>query len=455
MSPAPSDILRRRLRVLRDWTWPASAMDQSLDFAPIIRRLYTVIGVGVVGFIVWAAVTPLAGGVVSQGRVTVESNRKAVQHLEGGVVDKIFVKDGQAVQAGEVLVRLRDVQSRGAYGAADENYWGLRATQARLEQETLGAINLAWPPDLKAAAAANPQVSRKLDNERGSFVSRRKELAEKQALLNQHSAELSQQKAGAESQHRAAEDQLQSVRSELKDMRDLFEKGLATRSRVSSLERSAQALEGEVGERNAEIARLALTMQETQLQISQTRSERQSEVTAALEKVRTNLSEIAGRRTATADVLERAAVRAPMSGEVMGLSLFSSGTVIRPGETIMQIVPQGKALIVEAEVGLRDIEAIRTGLPARVQFTAFPRTAPRLAGVVSYVSADAIADVQHNRSFYEARIAIEPKELSRLGALKLVPGMPAEIIVETRKRTVMDYLLGPMLDLFSHAFRES
>ena len=455
MSLIPAKALRRRLGILRDWTWPASASDPSLDLAPIIRRLYGVIGLGVIGFWVWAAFTPLAGGVVSQGRVEVESNRKAIQHLEGGVVEAIMVKDGQAVQAGQVLVRLRDVQSKGAYGAADENYWGLRATQARLEQESHGAGALTWPADLKAAAIANPEVARKMDNERGSFLSRRKEMADKEAVLTQRSAELSQQRDGVEAQRHAAQDQLESVRGELKDMRALYEKGLATRSRVSALERSAQALEGDVGEKGADMARLVLAMQETRLQISQTRSEHQSEITAGLQKARNDLSDMAGRRTTTADVLERTTVRAPMSGVVMGMSIFTKGAVVRPGETIMQIVPQGEALIVDAEIGLRDIESIHMGLPARVQFSALPRTAPRLIGTVAYVSADAVVDAQRNRSFYDARIAIGPKELSRLGALKLVPGMPVEVIVETRKRTVMDYLLGPVLDVFSRAFREA
>lgn len=455
MSLAPIvSPLGRRLQTLRDWIWPASSSDPTLDLAPIIRRLYTLIGLGVIGFGLWAAATPLAGGVVSQGRVTVESNRKLVQHLEGGVVDKILVKDGQTVKAGEPLVRLRDVQSRGAYGAADENYWGLRATQARLEQEGRGAAVLVWPADLKAAGAASPEIARKMENERGAFASRRKELTDKNAVLEQRIEELTKQKEGAAAQRRAADDQLQNVRGELKDMRELYEKGLAIRSRVSSLERAGQALQGEAGERGGEMARLDAAMQETRLQIVQTRSERQSEITGLLEKTRNDLSEITGRRSSTADVLERATVRAPLSGVVMGLSVFSPGAVVKPGDTLMQIVPQGDALIIDAPIGLRDIDAVHVGLPARVQFTAFPRTAPRLMGSVSYVSADALPESQRSRSFYDARVVIGPQELSRLGALKLVPGMPVEVIVETRKRTALDYLVGPVLDLFSRSFRE-
>ncbi len=456
MTLAPSSKPPRgRLRHLLGWMGPEPSHDPSLSLGPIIHQLYAVIGFGIIGFLLWAALTPLAGGVVSQGHVAVESNRKAIQHLEGGVVEQVLVKNGQTVSSGEVLVRLRDVQSRGAYGAADENYWGLRATQARLEQESRGAAVLAWPTDLKVAAASAPQIAQKLENERRAFSSRRRELADRQAVLAQRISELNQQKEGASAQRRASLDQLQSVNAELKDMRGLFEKGLATRSRVATLERTAQALEGEAGERGAEISRLTLAMQETQLQIRQTRSERQSEITASLAKTRNDISDMIGRRTMTGDVLERTTVRAPTAGVVIGLSVYTPGTVVKPGDTLMQIVPQGEALIVDAPVRLRDINAVHVGLPARVQFTAFPRTAPRLMGTVSYVSADALPDAQKNLTFYDLRIAINAQELRRLGALKLVPGMPAEVIVETRRRTVLDYLFGPIADLFSRAFRET
>jgi HlyD family secretion protein len=454
LTPAPH-ASKTWLRTLRDWTWPARDEDPSLDTAPIVRTLYVVIGVGLAGFLAWMAVTPLSGGVVSQGRVAVESNRKAIQHLEGGVVDKILVHNGQAVTAGQVLVRLRDVESRGAYGALDENYWGLRAAQTRLEHESRGAGVLTWPADVQAAAAHSQQIAQKLQNERAAFISRRQELSDKDAILNQRIAELAQQREGAAAQRQAAEDQLMNVRDELKDMSGLYERGLATRSRVLALQRSAQALEGEAGERGAEVSRLRLSEQETKLQIVQAHSERQSEVTASLEKTRSDLSETQGRRTASGDVLDRSAVRAPMSGVVMGLTIFTPGAVVKPGDTLMQVVPQGETLIVDTAIGLKDIATVHVGLPARVQFTAFPRTAPRLLGSVTYVSADALPDPQHNQSFYDARIAINAREMARLGDLKLVPGMPVEVFVETRKRTAMDYLFGPVFDLFSRAFRES
>jgi HlyD family type I secretion membrane fusion protein len=439
---------------LRAWSWPADAAETTFDGAPVIRRIYAVIGLGLVGFLLWCALTPLSGGVVSQGRVAVESNHKAVQHLEGGIVERIFVKNGETVTAGQELVRLRDTQSRGAYGSVDENYWGLRATQARLEAEGRGMASLSWPADVAAAGNQSAAVALKLDAERQAFVSRRREMSDKQAVLTQRIDELERQRDGAEAQRASYQDQLESVRSELADMRGLYEKGLTTRSRVLALERSEQGLKGNVGERVAELARLDSAIQETHFQIGQTQSERRSEVGAALEKVRADLSDMEGRRSMAGDVLNRATVRAPVAGVVMGLNIFTPGGVIKPGDTLMQIVPQGEALIVDAAIGPKDIASIRPGQTARVQFTAFPRTAPRLTGSVSYVSADTLTDPQKEKSAYDARISISAEQLRRLGDLKLVPGMPVEVIVETRKRSAMDYLFGPVQDIFSRAFRE-
>jgi HlyD family type I secretion membrane fusion protein len=427
----------------------------ALDSAPAVRRLYLVVIGGVVGFLAWSALTPLAGGVVAEGRVELEASRQYVQHLEGGQVDRVLVKDGQSVKAGQLLMSLKEVQSRGAFGAADENYWGLRATQARLEREIEDGGALEWPEDLKAAVARSAVVAQKVESERRAFNVRRKQLADAEAVLGQRIDELVQQQVGANARQQAAQNQLTNVRDELNDMRSLFEKGLATRSRVSALERSAQGLDGEIGERRADVSRLSATIRETRLQIVQLRSQQRVDAASSLERVRSELSDVQGRRTQTSDILDRASVRSAVDGVVTGLSASYSGAVIRPGDALMQIVPQNEVMIVNASVRLRDIESVRAGLPAKVQFIPFPRTAPRLEGKVSYVSADALVDGQHNRSFYQARITIPASELARLGQLKLVSGMPAEVVIETRKRTVLDYLAGPALDIFSKAFREN
>jgi HlyD family type I secretion membrane fusion protein len=446
----PAGNLGKRLR---DWVWPPDGAEPSLDEAPVIRRIYAVILFGVVGFLICAALTPLAGGVISAGRVSVESNHKAVQHLEGGIVEKISVKDGDAVAAGQVLLSLKDIQSKGAFGAADERYWGLRALQARLEQESLMAGAVAWPADIVAAAGQSLAVQRQLALQRGAFTSRQRSLSAEQAIIRQQIAEEAQQKDAAAAQKKALESQLENVRSELKDMRGLLEKGLVTRPRVLQLERAAQSLEGDAVARGADVVRLSHAMQESQLRIGHLREERLSEVAAELDKVRAELAQVQGQRTATGDIFERTTVRAPISGVVVGLSVFTPGGVIKPGETLMQIVPQGEALIVESRIKPQDVDAVQVGQDAEVQFVAFARSAPRLKGAITYVSADAVVDAQ-GATFYQARVAIPPGELKRLGELKLVPGMPTETIVQTRKRTILGYLTSPVLEVFSRAFRE-
>lgn len=431
---------------------PRPALHGSLR-GPVLS-IYLIVGLGLGGFTAWSASAPLSGGASMPGRVAVESNRQTVQHLEGGIVSEILVKDGDAVAAGQVLLRLSDVRVRANLQVLSDRLSASLAQRARLVAERDNAVEVTFP-DRLLAAADNPVVAEQIRAQQISFRSRLDTKQGQVVILRQRIEQLSRQKEGLIAQLEATKVQIETINRELSGLRRLFAEGLAPKTRILALERSAADLIGRQGQLVSDIARSDVAAGEAQLQIEQVDNTFHSDVVQELEKVEREIAELDEQRTAAQDQMERTEIRAPVAGIVVGLAAHTVNGVIAPGGHILDIVPQDQPLIVEAYVRPEDIDKVLPGEIAEVRFSAFStRTTPSVEGRIAVVSADVLSDPQGKQSYYLARVIVADDQIARLGSARLVPGMPAEVIVNTGQRTALEYLLKPVQDMFARSFKE-
>lgn len=417
-----------------------------------ILQLYGVVLFGFVGFLIWAATASLAGGAVMNGRLAVDGNRKTIQHLEGGIVGEILVKEGDEVAAGQILVRLHDVETRSQLQVLQDRRLATQALQSRLIAERDGAPVLTFSPAMRAATGA---IAEQVAAQERSFVSRRQTRDGQVAILRQKIGQLDRQAEGLQAQLSATEQQIVTVRQELTGVRTLYAQGLAARTRLLALERNAAELQGQRGQLISDLAKGEVAKGEAALQIAQVETSFRSDVLQQLEQVERDLAELDERSAAARDQLERTVIRAPLAGRVTGLAVHTIGGVIGPGAPLMDVVPEGEPLILEAYVSPQDVDKVTVGAEAEVRFPTFShRTTPSLFGKVQVVSADVLTDKEAKTSYYTARITVPQSEIDRLGGLRLLPGMPAEVILRTTERTALDYLVRPMGELLTRAFKE-
>ncbi|HEX5509912.1 MAG TPA: HlyD family type I secretion periplasmic adaptor subunit [Pseudolabrys sp.] len=402
----------------------------------------------------WASTTEIAGALIAQGSVVVDSNIKKIQHPTGGVVGKLNVQDGDHVKAGDVLVRLDDTVTRANLAIVTKGLDELAARKVRLEAERDGAESITFPPDL-LERANNPSVATALTNERRLFELRRSARRGQKAQLQQRVAQLRDEIVGVKAQLEAKEREISLINQELAGVRDLWQKKLVPITRVTALERDAARLGGERGQLIAAIAQTEGKVSETGLQIIQIDENLSSEVAKDLREVDAKAGELAERKVAAEDQLKRIDIRAPQGGVVLESKVHTVGGVISPGDTIMLIVPESDKLQVEAKVNPRDIDQVQVGQGAFLRFSAFNiRTTPEINGIVNRVSADTTTDQRTGQSYYTIRISMTKEEITRLRDVKLIPGMPVEAFVQTGDRTVLSYLIKPLQDQFMRAFRE-
>jgi HlyD family secretion protein len=421
------------------------------------RHALAVIAVAIVlvlGLGGWAATTEFAGAVIAPGQLVVTSNVKKVQHPTGGVVGELRVEDGARVHAGDILVRLDDTQTRASLAivvkALDEN----AARQAREEAERDGADSIEFPKEL-LARSENPDVAKAVNGELRQFETRRASREGQRAQLKERITQLREEMHGSESQIESRKKQSAWIAKELVGVNDLWSKNLIPYTRVTALEREKERLEGERGALMAAIAQAKGKITETELQILQIDQEMRSEVGRDLADIRGKTAELVEKKVAAEDQLKRVDIRAPLDGTVFQMSVHTVGGVITTGEVLMLIVPQADALEVEVKVAPQDIDQIRLGQAASLRFTAFnQRTTPELNGEVNRISADVTEDQKTGVRYYTVRIAIPASEIARLEGQKIVPGMPVESFIQTSPRTVMSYLIRPLHDQISRAFRE-
>lgn len=405
-------------------------------------------------FGVWSTTAPLDSAAVAQGSVVVESRRKTAQHLEGGIVRSILVAEGTRVESDAPLVVLDQTQARSTLDTLRSQHDELVAREARLLAERADADTVAFPPAL-ASRAGDPRIAELLDGQNRLFTARWENLRGQVDILAQRTTQLDAEVVGLRSQVASTERQLSLIAEEMQGARSLVAKGLERKSRLLALERESANLEGRRGEYLASIARSEQRRGETALQILDLRNRRAEELATELREVQGRLRELNERLHAAEDVLDRTVVRAPTAGVVMNVQVHTAGGVIGAGKPILDIVPDDDSLLIEAKLRPTDIDSIHTGLPAHIRLTAFKqRTTPVLSGHVTYVSGDALTDQRTGTASYSAHVVVDRGELQRAGGLNLQPGMPAEVIIVTGRRTAVDYFLSPLTDSFARAFRE-
>jgi len=402
----------------------------------------------------WSATTDISGAVIASGSLVVDSNVKKVQHPTGGIVSEVFVRDGDRVKAGDVLVRLDATVTRANLAIVSKGLDELLARKALLEAERDGSESLVFPGELRERTG-EAGVLNIVEGERRLFTIRREARLGQKDQLKRRIEQLDDEAGGYRAQERAKAQEIILIERELTGARELWNKKLMPISKLTALEREATRLEGERGRLIATMAQVKGKIAETELQVIQIDRDLGSEVGKELREIDAKMGELVERKVAAEDQLKRIDVRAPQDGTVHQSTVHTVGGVIATGEPVMLIVPQADTLIVEAKIAPQDIDQLRLGQSAVLRFSAFnQRTTPEINGTLSRVSPDTVTDQRTGQIYYTARIKVPPEEIARLGTVKLVPGMPVEVFVQTGERKVLSYLMKPLNDQLARAFRE-
>ncbi len=430
-----------------------------MDTIQAIRRnlliaVAIVAAMGAVGTI-WGMAAPLEGAVVAAGTVVVEGSSKKVQHPTGGIIGELRVKEGARVKAGDLLIRLDETVTKASLGIIVNDLTAQRARRARLRASRDGVKQPKFPADLVEAARSDSATREVLEGEARlcRFVLTARD--DQKAGLNERIKQLRQEIRGLEEQAKSVTAQLRIAQDELKDLMPLARAGSVPRPRITTLEREVQRHQGTLGEMLAKIAQSQAKIAETELQIVQGEHDFMTEVIKEMRETETKVTELAERKLAAEDQLQRLDIRAPITGMVHQLAVHTVGGVVSPSETLMLIVPSNDRLIVEARIGPADIDQVSVGQETRVRFSAFNRrVTDEVNGTVTRVAADLTHEPQRNISYYTAGITIPQDELDRMKGLRLVPGMPADVFIKTGERTLASYLIKPLADQMEKAFRE-
>ena len=401
---------------------------------------------GFLGFLGWAALAPLDKGVAVSGKVMVSGHRKVVQHPSGGIVERIDVRDGDKVDAGQVLIRLKETPLLGQAQSLRSQFYGSLASEARLNAERDGAVSVSFPVEL-TALVTEPEVASNLVLQRQLFDSRRQAL-----LLDQQGVDESI--AGAEAQLRGVREsqaskvlQRTALAEQLQGLRELAREGYIPRNRLLDSERVYAQVLGSISEDYGRIGQLQRQVLEMRLKIRQLAEEYQKEVRTQLADTRVRTEDLRNRLASAEFELANSQLRAPVAGIVVGLDVFTEGGVIKPGQALMEIVPQGEPLLVEARVPVELADKVHPGLPVELMFSAFSQsTTPRVAGEVTLVSADRQVDERTDEPYYTLRAQVSDAGMAQLAGLQIRPGMPVEAFVRTGERSMLNYLFKPLLD---------
>jgi HlyD family secretion protein len=417
--------------------------------AAIVVVLVLVIGVGG-----WAATAVISGAVVASGSIVVDSNVKKVQHLTGGIVGELRVRDGDRVRAGDIVVRLDETVTRANLAIVTKGLDELTARKARLESERDGSDTVIFPAQL-LAGADDPDRAAAMDSERKLFNLRRTARNGQKAQLRERIAQFQEEISGLIAQQDSKAKEIALIERELAGVRELWKQNLVQLTRLTALERESARLDGERGQLIAAAAQAKGKIAETTLQILQIDQDIASDVAKELREVDGKIGEFIERKVTAEDQLKRTDIRAPQDGTVFQLAVHTIGGVITAGDPIMLIVPDADNLSVEVKVNPQDIDQLQLNQKAILRFTAFNvRTTPEIEGTVTRISADTSTDQRTGQSYYTVRIAMAADQVERLGDVKLLPGMPVEAFVQTGDRTMFSYLMKPLHDQFVRAFRE-
>ena len=412
------------------------------------------VGVLVIGLGGWASTAQISGALIAQGSIVVDTNVKKVQHPTGGVVGELFVRDGDHVKAGDVLLRLDETVTRANLAIVNKGLIELYARKARLAAERDGTDTMAAPPEL-AGRLNEPDVKEALASERKLFELRHQDRLGQKQQLQERITQLQEQISGLAAQQAAKDKGIALTEQELQGVRDLWQKNLVQLNRLTSLQRDEARLDGERGQIIAQAAEAKGKIAEIQLQIIQVDQDLSSDVAKELREIDGKIGEYVERKVTAEDQLKRTEIRSPQDGIVFQSTANTVGGVIAAGDPIMLIVPESDNLKVEVKVDPKDIDQVQLGQTVVLRFTSFNvRTTPEINGTVSRIAADTSTDQRSGQSYYLVRIAMAAQELKQLGDVKLTPGMPVEAFIETGERTMMSYLIKPLHDQLMRAFRE-
>ena len=419
-----------------------------------IRAIGMAVLLGTVGILgTWSYLAPIDSAASASGFVTVKSHSKTIQHLDGGIVKELIAKDGDIVSEGDILLTLDGSEIKAQLEILRGQQITFAAQVARLtaERDRLGLVN--YPKEVQNLSDARVVEAQQSENQ--IFNARKNAHEGEVSVLNQRISQLNSRIQGLQGQKTSKQELKASYSEEAKDLRELLAEGFADKQRLRDLERSISASTGEIASLSSEIASSEMQIGETRLQILQIQKQFQEEVANKLSEVQAQLYDINQRLTATTDKVNRIQIKAPSAGRVMGLSIHNVGGVITPGRPILDIVPQGEELIIDARVSPMDIDRVHVGLVAEVRFSAFKQAlTPKMMGKLTILSADKLTDERTGAPYYSAKIELTPDSYVKLGNMELLPGMPADVLINTGERTVFEYLMQPITNAFARAFIE-
>jgi HlyD family type I secretion membrane fusion protein len=455
-----SSLVTQTAHALDAKALPASGDQQADDPAREIRTGVVIAALFFIVFLGWAAFARLDAAAMAPGRLTVSGQRQTVQHREGGVVSQILVKEGDRVQQGQVLIRLAGADVRAQERALSAQAISLLAQRARLYAEQSGQTVVTPPAEFASLSPEDrPAAAEALKIQQAQLRTRAAVVSAQRGALGQKTAQANSQGVGYSRQLTSITEQLRLINEELNGMREAADKGFVSKNRIRALERSKAELEGQRGQYSATIAQTQGQASESRLQSLEAQSNYMERIASEFRDVENSLNDVMPKLNAARDQLARTEIRAPVSGAVVGLTVFTPGGVIEPGQKLMDIVPERVPLTIEARLATSDGDDVRRGQEAFVRFESLhERALPALKGRVSRMSADAFTDEKTGASFYTAEVTVPLSELKKIEDLRggdvLRAGLPVVVEIPVRKRTALQYAFEPLTSSLSRAFHE-
>ncbi|WP_116133041.1 HlyD family type I secretion periplasmic adaptor subunit [Tropicimonas sp. IMCC34043] len=428
--------------------------DYSARFPLLLGSFTLLLLVG--GFGTWSMMATISGAIVASGQLEVEQNRQVIQHLDGGIVAKVDVQEGDLVSAGDIMIELDPTSLQSELTIVEGQLNELLARTARLTAERDGTDKVTFHPDLLQAATRQKDVADMVDGQQRLFEARGASMEKEAEQLGRRREQIDSQITGIDAQIDALGEQLSLIEEELASQQSLLDKGLAQAARVLGLRRNKADLMGQIGELTAERAEALGKITEIEIEILKLQTSRREEAISQLRDLQYNVVELIERRLNLLEKLDRLDIRAPVGGIVYDMTVNTPRSVIRPADPVAYIVPQDRPLVIVAKFPTIHIDQVFVGQPVILRFSAFDsRTTPQLDGHVTKISADAFTDEHTGATYYRAEIQLNDGELAKLEGQEIVPGMPVEAYIRTNDRTPMAYLLKPFTEYFNKAFRES
>jgi epimerase transport system membrane fusion protein len=401
----------------------------------------------------WSYFAPIDSAALAPGYVTVKFNSKTVQHLEGGIIRRLLVQDGKKVTAGDILIELDDTQIKAQKEIVFGQYVSAKALEARLLAEQKKITKVVYPDIIRLATDVRAKETIRIQND--IFNARKQTTKGERSVLMQRIEQLHSKYLGLQAQKESNQQLGLSYSEEIEELKGLLVDGFADKQHLRERQRQYTNVQGQTAELTAELASIKIQVGETKLQIIQLGKEMNEEVANLLSQVQSELYDVTEKLTAIEDRLERTLVRAPVNGTAISLMVHTEGGVISPGKPILDIVPDGEALTISAEVSPMDIDRVNIGLKAEIRFSVFNQAdTPKLYGTVINLSADRLINEQTGYPYYKAELDLLPESIQDLVGLELLPGMPAEVLISTGERTLLQYLGKPISDAFARSFLE-